>query len=85
MDGHTTHTYATHDPHIRHIRLAGDYDGADAIQATLRRTYSVVLDDKLGTWRLVLQPGGYVRPARPPPRRPRARLHQHSDRPSGPK
>ena len=38
-----------------------DYDEADAIVATLRNDYSVAIDDKRGSWRLVVQSGGYFR------------------------
>ena len=36
-----------------------DYDAADAIVARLRDEFSVVLDDKRGTWRRVMMVGGY--------------------------
>ena len=38
-----------------------DYDAADEIVATLRNEYSVAIDDKRGSWRLVVQSGGYYR------------------------
>lgn len=43
------------------LRKDGDYDAADAIVAQLRQVYSVVLDDKKGTWRVAVMSGGYYR------------------------
>ena len=42
-------------------KQAKDYDTADEITARLRTEYSVVLDDKRRTWRVVVEYGGYYR------------------------
>ena len=39
----------------------GEYDEADSLVKELRETYSVALEDKMGTWRLVVQSAGYYR------------------------
>jgi len=41
------------------LRRDGDYEAADAIQEDLKNKYSVILNDKLGTWRVVTRSGGY--------------------------
>jgi len=38
-----------------------EFDRADAIVSSLRDEHSVVLNDKAGTWKVVLQPGGFYR------------------------
>ena len=42
-------------------KQAKDYQTADEIAARLRSEYSVVLDDKRRTWRVVVEYGGYYR------------------------
>eukprot|EP00966_Prymnesium_polylepis_P117478 2715561-Prymnesium_polylepis.1 len=41
------------------LRKDGDYDSADALVRRLRDEFNVALDDKKGTWRLVVMHGGY--------------------------
>ena len=45
----------------REAKQAKDYQTADEIAARLRSEYSVVLDDKRRTWRVVVEYGGYYR------------------------
>ena len=40
-------------------RKEGEYDEADELVRQLLEEFSVVLDDKKGTWRLVVRRGGY--------------------------